>query len=460
MPLRRRLLLLVFLVLAISLLGGGVLTYWHGVGKIETEMQSAREVGESAVRDALSSINASGDANQHLRRIVSSFDGDRHLRVSHVGTDGAVIATSRVSRPTDPPPTWLHRALAGPPDPSLLNLPAGLESLGHIVVEPVPTNEIGEVWEDAKLKLVIIGGFCALVLALTYAALGRALRPLESLCNGFARVGQGDYRAHVDEAGPRELTIIYKAFNQMAETLDQSERQNRRLGEQLSTVQEEERSEIARDLHDEIGPFLFAVDVDAQTIPALLEKGDEDEVAVRARAIRQSVGHMQKHLRSVLSRLRPALLLDLGLVHAVDHLVAFWRSRRPAIIFTTDIEPERLPPAIEEAAFRVLQEGTNNAIRHGQPTRIALYVRRQSDGGLRIMVSDDGSGLAATAGGGFGLKGMRERVRQLGGTLSLSEHEGGRGVLITAELPLPGVPPESERVLPQRDDNHEVARPA
>lgn len=460
MPLRRRLLLLVFLVLAISLIGGGALTYWHSVGKIETEMQSAREVGESAVRDALSSITTSSDASQHLRRIVSSFDGDRHLRVSHVGADGTLIATSRVSKPTDPPPSWLHRALAGPPDPSVLGLPAGLESLGHIVLEPVPTNEIGEVWEDAKLKLVIVGGFFSLVLALTYATLGRALRPLESLSNGLARVGQGDYRVHVDEAGPQELTIIYKAFNQMAETLDQSERQNRRLGEQLSTVQEEERAEIARDLHDEIGPFLFAVDVDAQTIPTLLEKGNEEEVAARAKAIRQSVGHMQKHLRSVLSRLRPALLLDLGLVHAVDHLVAFWRSRRPAIVFTADIEPDRLPPALEEAAFRILQEGTSNAIRHGQPTRIALLARRQADGRLRIMISDDGSGIAASPGGGFGLKGMRERVRQLGGTVNLSEHDGGRGVLITAELPMPGVAPASERALAPRDDKHEVARPA
>src|SRR5207244_1304092 len=107
--------------------------------------------------------------------------------------------------------------------------------------------------------------------------------------------------------------LIYRAFNRMAEQLSAAEQQNQRLNEQLSTVQEEERSEIARDLHDEIGPFLFAADVDAQAIPLLVSRDASSEIVNRSKAIRQSVQHMQLHLRGVLSRLRPALLIDQGL---------------------------------------------------------------------------------------------------------------------------------------------------
>jgi two-component system sensor histidine kinase UhpB len=309
--------------------------------------------------------------------------------------------------------------------------------MGSITIEADPHNEVGEVWEDLKLKFLIIFGFCSIVLGLIYATLGRALKPLEDLSSALNRVGQGDYTAHVAEAGPEDLGVIYRAFNRMAEQLRSAEQQNQRLNEQLSTVQEEERSEIARDLHDEIGPFLFAVDVDAQSIPLLLSREAGDDVVSRSKAIRQSVQHMQLHLRGILSRLRPALLIDQGLTHAVEQLVAFWRARRPLITFETDIEDRRYPANIEETAFRILQEGTSNAVRHGRPSSIGLVARATEDGMLRVTVSDDGSGIAETTKRGFGLVGMRERVSALGGDLRVTGHEAHKGVMLIAEIPLP-----------------------
>ncbi len=243
-----------------------------------------------------------------------------------------MVDASRLRRPVDPAPTWLYKLLSGPAHSRRFELPAELKHHGVVTIEADPHSEIGEVWEDLKLKVLIISGFCAVVLALIYAILGWALRPLEALSAALARVGEGDYTAHVDEAGPEDLNLIYRAFNRMAAQLKTAEQQNQRLNEQLSTVQEEERAEIARDLHDEIGPFLFAADVDAQSIPLLLSRDAGDDVVSRSKAIRQSVQHMQLHLRSILSRLRPAMLIDQGLTHAVEQLVAFWHARRPQIV--------------------------------------------------------------------------------------------------------------------------------
>jgi len=440
MPLRRRLLVLISLVLAACLLIGGVLTYWTGLRKIELEMSSAIEVGDSAIDDALSAISTSGDPAAQLRRTVRSFDGDRHVIASWIAPDGSLKDISRLRKPADPPPAWLYWLLAGKILTHEFTLPAPYQNFGRIELVADPHNEIGEVWEDLKLKLIIISSFCGVVLALIYASLGHALKPLEDLSSALNRVGEGDYSAHVAEQGPEDLNLIYRAFNRMAGQLRSAEEQNQRLNEQLSTVQEEERSEIARDLHDEIGPFLFAADVDAQSIPILLSRGSNEDVESRAKAIRQSVQHMQLHLRGILSRLRPAMLIDQGLTHAVEHLVAFWCSRRPAITFDADIEDARFPARVEETAFRILQEGTSNAVRHGNPTTIGLTARRIAPGILRVVVSDDGSGIGETAKRGFGLAGMKERVAALNGELHVASQENEKGVRLIADIPVPAEP--------------------
>lgn len=432
MSLRRRLLAFITLLLAASLVGGGLLTYFSGVRRVELEMSSALSVGDNAMRDALLPMLSGPIKEEQLQRVIASFDGDRHLRARFIGRDGGVHAESKVREASHPAPRWLYRAMAGPEQHTELLLPDGLGSI-QLIADPL--NEITEVWEDAKLKLAIVGGFCLLVLGLISVSLGRALKPLENLSVALQRVGRGDYQAHVSETGPEELAAIYRGFNTMASKLDDAERKNRQLNAQLATVQDEERAEIARDLHDEIGPFLFAVDVDAQTIPALITKNASDDVVKRTQAIRQAVGHMQTHLRSVLQRLQPALLLDLGVAHAAEQIAAFWSARYPAIRFDVACADESFGEKADEALFRVLQEGASNAVRHGKPTRIRLATRRLSLNSAEATVSDDGSGMPDEPRKGFGLTGMRDRIALIGGTLAIEPGLDGRGVTLRAILP-------------------------
>jgi two-component system, NarL family, sensor histidine kinase UhpB len=434
MSLRRRILAIVATLIAASLAAGGVLTYVHGTRKIDLEMSSAIAVADNALREAVVPMLAGPINDQQLARVIASFDGDRHVQARVISADGSTRFVSHVRQPPDPAPDWLFRLLTkGTPDSTELKLPA---DTGIIILHGDALNEVTEVWDDAKEKLAIIGGFCALVLGMISLTLGRALRPLETLSQALRQVGGGDYGAHVAEKGPQELAEIYKGFNTMAAKLADAERQNKRLAGQLSTLQDEERAEIARDLHDEFGPFLFAVDVDAQAIPALLARNATDEVATRSRAIRQSVAHMQTHVRSVLSRLRPGMLLDLGLCHAAEQLAVFWRERYPAITFDVDCSEESFGAILDEAAFRILQEGASNAVRHGKPAKIVLSTRSLNDGTVVVSVVDDGEGLVESARKGFGLAGMRERIALLGGTLSISPGTSGKGVSVRAVIPL------------------------
>jgi two-component system sensor histidine kinase UhpB len=438
-------------VLMVSLVIGSIVTYWHSAYKIEVEMAAAVSVVESAVAESLAHIPDAKDPRTDLSRIVAAFDGDRHVRIKWLDNEGQVIQQSRIGLPASPAPDWLHSLLSDPRPTRTFDVAQNGQSLGRILIAPDTANEISEVWENIQLKFAIIGGFCTITFVMIYLTLSRALRPLDNLSAALVRVGEGDYEAHVIEAGPEELANIYKKFNGMAAKLAEAERQNRRLNEQLLTVQEEERTEIARDLHDEIGPFLFAVDVDAQTIPPLLARGAGDDVAICAAAIRQSVGHMQTHLRSVLNRLRPAMMLDLGLAHAADHLAAFWRARRPNIEFDVDIEQESFGSSLDQVAFRVLQEGTSNAVRHGDPSRVKISTRRTGNGWLKVSVIDDGQGLTGKGQRGFGIPGMRERVAMIGGRLSIENNRGKPGVALVAELPT-----EREARLPQAADELKV----
>src|SRR5580700_6859156 len=94
---------------------------------------------------------------------------------------------------------------------------------------------------------------------------------------------------------------------------------------------------MTRDLHDEIGPHLFAVNVDASMIGQLAATGRTGEIAPQVRAIQRGVAHMQKLVRDILERLRPTPVTELGFEAAVGDLVVFWRERQPGIAFDVEI---------------------------------------------------------------------------------------------------------------------------
>jgi two-component system sensor histidine kinase UhpB len=279
--------------------------------------------------------------------------------------------------------------------------------------------------------------FCALVLAFVYWTLSSAIRPLKDLTTAFARVGGRDYRERVSEQGPPELVDLYQGFNKMVERLAQTESQNKRLQEQLATVQDEERADLARDLHDEIGPLLFAADVDAVAIGQLVAAGAHERIPERVGIIREAIGQMQRHVRDILGRLRPAVLLDLGLAHAIDNLVSFWRAHRPNLNFRVSVADEGFGELLDGSVYRIVQESLSNAVRHGNPSLIEISVTAEADKWIAIRVVDDGGGLkGAGRPGGYGIIGMQERVATLGGALAVKNRDDGRGVIVAARIPV------------------------
>jgi two-component system sensor histidine kinase UhpB len=280
--------------------------------------------------------------------------------------------------------------------------------------------------------------FCAATLATITLIVGHSLRFLSTFTSALQHVADGRYQADLPDTGPPEFAAVAQGFNRMVERLRAYQSRNMTLQDQISTVQEEERAEVARDLHDEVGPHLFAVNVDADAIRKLAEQGRATEISERAVAIGESVMHIQKYVKAILRQLRPSATLDFGLRAAVSDLVAFWQRRHPAIRFDVaiDIDDAAVDRSVEDAAYRIVQESISNAIRHGQPTTVLVSIAPLADNRIAIVIADDGGGLrSAPPHGGAGLAGMAERARALRGTLTVANRRETSGVEVSACLP-------------------------
>jgi two-component system sensor histidine kinase UhpB len=438
LSLRKRLLYSICATLPMSLVAGGAFTYWHAVAKIETEMNAAIAVGSRIARNAVDDWEEATDPARRLALLVADFEGDRHLRAKLIGVDGNVLLSSKVALAEHPAPAWFVNLLAPPPKVLVVDLPEVFDSYGKLQLQTDPRNEVTEVWGDVALTLTVLTIFCTLALVFVYRTVATIIQPLQTLTAAIARVGEGVYAERVPERGPLELVRLSHGFNQMVERLALSEAHNKRLREQLTTVQDEERADLARDLHDEIGPLLFAADVDAVAIEQLVKAGEHDAIPHRVAIIRDAIGRMQRHVRDILGRLRSAMLLDVGLAHAIDNLTAFWRAHRPKLSVRAEIPEESFGEEIDGAIYRIVQESLSNAVRHGTPTTISIEVKQNADNSIDILVKDDGGGLKADTGGsGYGIIGMQERVASLGGRLEVSNRRDGQGVVVSAHLPAP-----------------------
>lgn len=429
------LIVLISAVMLTTLLLGAVATYLHASHKVETEMQAAIAVGGRIAHNAVDDEEDSALVRRRLERLVAYFNGDRHLKAEVRSPAGTTLLASEPAPPERTIPEWFYALLAGESRTVTIELPDAVRDLGHLVLRTDSRNEVTEVWNDMLNTLTILFVFTAMTLALVSALIGRALRPLEDLSRAFGEVGAKRFAAHLPEAGPIELKRVYHGFNDMVDELNAAERQNRALHEQLSSVQEEERAEIARDLHDEIGPILFSADVDARTVERSLPPDSIPDVRERVRRIRDGVGQIQRHVRDILSRLRAGPIAELGLAMAVDQLIAFWRGCNPAIDFDVSIAPTSFGQPVDGTIYRIIQESVSNAVRHGSATRIAIRVMKQA-GDITVAIEDNGTGMSDMAGRpGYGIAGMRERLALLGGALEILPRRDGPGVSVKARVP-------------------------
>ena len=444
MSLRIRLIASIAVVMMVSLGCGTGLVVWRAAGSVRTELHAALDVGAKTIRNGVEQLMRGDDRTGELLRLIATFDGNRHVRALLLDTWDQAIAISLLDVPTQAAPDWFRWMIADELDTVRLALPQATGDIAAIVLRADPVNEIGEVWVESRDAVLLLSAFAVLSAILICIIIRQALQPIEMLSTAFQQIGAGNYYGRLPGNGPPEMVRLINGFNLMSQQLAAIAAQNLRLNERLVTLQAEERAELARDLHDEIGPLLFAVDMTSATIGRLAGSGRADDIPPQLTLIHDAVGRMQRHVRAILVRLRP--IQTIGLAAAVDRLVAFWRSRHPDINFTVAvaIDDDRIGDAIKETIYRIVQEGVSNAIRHGKPSRVDISLRQDSPDGICVEVADDGVGMAAEGTtrhnpAQLGLVGMRERVMAMTGSLLIRNGDDGAGLTLVARLPYAGL---------------------
>jgi two-component system sensor histidine kinase UhpB len=424
------------LVLIGTLVIGALLTYRHALEKISTEMQAAIAVGSRIAHNAVDDVEEVTNPKRRLELLAADFDGDRHLRAFLVEPGGAIPAVSKLAPPETPAPDWLLRLLSREPLTATVPLPSVFANIGAIRLETDSRNEISEVWQDLQLYFAILGIFCFSSLLVTLTLLARGLDPLRRLTAAFEAIGGTGDVPEVPE-GPQELQAVTTGFNRMVTRLKETEAKNRALRVQLDAVQEEERGELARNLHDEVSPLLFCIGVDARSLERIGEEKNLPDAVDQARAIQQAVKSLKANVKGLLGNLRPKGQHALGLHGAVDELIAFWIARQPDLRVDLDIPETSFGPRIDAALQAIIGESVSNAMKHARPKTLVIKVATVGRN-VKLQVTDDGGGFrkVRSIDGGYGILGMKERAQNLGGSLSVAETQGGRGVSVRASLPL------------------------
>jgi len=206
----------------------------------------------------------------------------------------------------------------------------------------------------------------------------------------------------------------------------------RELSARLVRAQENERRNLARELHDEVGQSLSAILMETENAECA---NTPQEIRGHLTSIRTMAEKTVNEVRDLALLLRPSMLDDFGLVPALN-----WQAREMSkrtglnVVVSAEDGADDLPEEHKTCIYRLVQESLNNAARHANASTVEVAVRRENQC-VRFTVQDNGAGFDTRFVRGLGLLGMEERVRRLGGELHIDSHPG-RGTLVAAELPL------------------------
>lgn len=227
------------------------------------------------------------------------------------------------------------------------------------------------------------------------------------------------------------------------EILDRQRAEEERIGllRRIVTTQEEERSRIARDMHDQLGQQLTALRLKIATIAEDSSIGPR--LAREMEGLQESAARLDSEVGFLAWELRPAALDDLGFVAAIRVFVAEWSRHYqiPAEMHVGNAEGKLMTPEVETNLYRITQEALNNVYKHAEAMNVNVVVERRKREML-LIIEDNGKGFEPSdkvmnkeSGSGLGLVGMRERAAIVGGTLEI-ESAPGKGTTIFARVPI------------------------
>jgi two-component system, NarL family, sensor histidine kinase UhpB len=412
---------------------------------VREEIEAANRVAAQVVGSLIETYAGTGGAGAvfvmlrqlgHVRaNDITLRDADGHL-LYH--SPPAVYKAGRRA------PDWFVRLLAPAPERQTITLGDG----ARVVIEAEASRAILDAWDDLTRLVLIAGGMLLALGAVAFWLVDRALAPFPVIVSALERLERGELTFRLPELEGSEARAIGAAFNRTADAVEDKVRaesdarearsrleERRELAALIEQSLEEERRLIAHELHDEFGQSVTAIRSLAMAIAA---RSTEVPTGEAARLISDEAARLYDAMHGLIPRLAPLSLDSVGLAAALESLVRDWQRRHPTPVLSLSQQlTDDLGASVTLAAYRVVQEGLVNALRHARAGHVMIEVS-SAQGLMKVAVTDDGVGLPGgewARPGHFGLRGLAERVEHLGGNLTVRNVEP-HGVCLSAQIPL------------------------
>jgi two-component system, NarL family, sensor histidine kinase UhpB len=447
---RTQLLVIVLVIELAAALVAGVVTILKARTSTRVEIEASMRLAQLFVTEALRLVPDDTPVQHVLTDLPLQARVLRHVRISvHDPADVPVAqipasgdpVTARKTERT-PAPAWFQALIAPAIERHVIPITAHGQQIGSVVIASEPKDEIAEVWENTAALAWVTLAVTAAVMAALYVLFGRALAPLTGLVRGLTDLEHRDYAVRLPVPESREFIALATRFNALAQALESARAENMRLSERLITAQDDERRNIALELHDEVGPSLFGLKATATSIGTIAADSLDAMRQIASERISDMltiIAHLQSINRGLLNRLRPMALGHVPLGDLIERLVQDRAREHPQINFHLDAAnlAKTYGDTIDLTIYRCVQESLTNAIRHAAPNQIIVTAGETTRDVTQLVlkIADDGRGIGAGAPRGLGVAGMEERVRAFGGQFVIEPRPTG-GTVARAIIPL------------------------
>lgn len=413
---------------------GGLITIWQVRLSVKTELDASLNLAAQLIQ--LNFPNTSQDrfdVDAWLSRFIT-LEQIRHLNIQLRQPSGQTLQfTAKPKTETESPPGWFIKLISAqtPKIEQQLHHESG-DNLS-LIIQANPIDEIGEAWKESRMFF----GTLSLMMALTFLAVNllfnRTLNSIGVIVESLRAIEAGDYLSKLPVFNTQEYEKIARAINHLTDVLAETSKQNQALSRHSLQIQEDERQHLAKELHDELGQSLTAIKVMAASA-----KNVNADVPYIADTIADVSDHLISVVRLMMRNLHPLMLTELGLKASLEDLLNQWTKHQPAVSLTL-ICPESVDNLNHQTTiqlFRIVQECLSNIARHAHAKIVTITLQLSADNYLSLHVIDDGCGchLSDTK-NGFGLLGIRERIKSLGGELNI-QTQPHQGLSINARIPL------------------------
>ena len=436
MSLRHQIIFRILISSLCMLVLGGAIAIWQARQSVAKEVEASIHLALQLITLGIADapVFQQVDDLSHLRALQQT----RHLSIQLQKPDGQLMhftGDNQPSNPEDMPPAWFIRLVQGDYPKVEHQLKTKDGKVLNLIIQAQPLDEITEVWQESVEFFASILLLTMLTFVAVNLVFNKSLKSIAVIVDALRGIESGDYQHKLPVFAVDEFDNIAKAVNHMTEELDKTRRENRALTQHSLAIQEEERQRLSQELHDELGQSLTAIKVMAVTTAH--QKADTGRISV---SIMEICDHLMTVVRSMMQQLHPLVLTELGLKATLEDMVNLWAERNPELELTINCgdEVDCIDKSITIHIFRVIQECLTNVIRHAKAQHVYIDLEwvDSPQARLQLKIQDDGQGCDLNKiSRGFGLLGMKERIKSLNGEI-VCRSQPGEGMSISAWIPL------------------------